>query len=64
MVAAEAQKSGALLALGLEAQRHRVHAEAVARGRLRGIVEDVAEVRSAVRAAHLHAFHAERGILQ
>ena len=42
----------------LERQAHRVHAEPVARGGLRGVVEHVPEVRAAPRAAHLGAHHA------
>src|SRR5688500_18040208 len=44
-----------------EPHRRRVHAEALA-GRLRSIVEEVAEVRVGVRRAHLGALHEQRAV--
>ena len=54
------------LAVGplLEGQRDGVHAVAVAGGRLRGVVEDVPEVRAAPGAPDLGAHHAEAAVLE
>src|SRR5690606_8025367 len=53
---------GRLLLAGLERQADRVHAEPVARRGLGSVVEHVAQVRPAARAAHLRAHHAEAAV--
>src|SRR5699024_9767844 len=48
--------------LRVKGQRHGVHAKTVARGSLRGIVEDVPEVGPAIGAQHLGADHSQGGV--
>src|SRR5205085_7383762 len=48
---------------GLEPDRQRVDAVAVAGGRLRGVLEDVAEVAVAGAAEHLGAHHPQAAVL-
>src|SRR5436190_4052774 len=53
----------ALVTGGLERERDRVHAVAVTRRGLRGVVEEMAEVRVTGGAPHLRADHAEAAVL-